>query len=47
MKKLAIGAAAATAVTIALAATGYAQNTQAPGYMIANYTIMDVAGYQE
>ncbi|MFB9983184.1 DUF1330 domain-containing protein [Mesorhizobium kowhaii] len=47
MKKLAIGAAAATAVTIALAATGYAQNTQAPGYMIANYTIKDDAGYQK
>ena len=45
MKKLAIGAAAA--ITIALAATGYAQNAQPPGYMIANYTINDQAGYDK
>ena len=45
MKKLAIGTAAA--LTIALAATGYAQNSQPPGYMIANYTINDQAGYDK
>ena len=45
MKKLVIGAAAVAAVTIALAATGYAQDTDPPGYMIANYTIKDQAGY--
>lgn len=47
MKRLAIAAAAATAVTIVVAATGYAQNTQPPGYMIANYTIKDQAGYRK
>ncbi|UVK38039.1 DUF1330 domain-containing protein [Mesorhizobium sp. AR10] len=47
MKKLVIGAAAAAALTIALAATGYAQDTQAPGYMIANYTINDRAGFKK
>jgi uncharacterized protein (DUF1330 family) len=45
MKKLVIGAAAA--ITIALAATGYAQNSQPLGYMIANYTINDQAGFQK
>lgn len=45
MKKLVIGTAAA--LTIALAATGYAQNAQPPGYMIANYTINDQAGYDK
>jgi len=45
MKKLVIGAAAAAAVTIALAAAGHAQDTQPHGYMIANYTIKDQAGY--
>jgi uncharacterized protein (DUF1330 family) len=44
MKTLAIGAAAAAAITIALVATGYAQNTKPPGYLIANYTIKDQAG---
>ncbi|WP_095204969.1 DUF1330 domain-containing protein [Mesorhizobium carmichaelinearum] len=43
MKKLVIGAAAA--VTIVSAAAGYAQDTQPPGYMIANYTINDQAGF--
>ncbi len=47
MKTLAIRAAAVAAVTIALAATGYAQNKQPPGYMIANYTIKDQAGYKK
>jgi uncharacterized protein (DUF1330 family) len=47
VKKLAIGAAAAAALTIALAATGYAQDAQPPGYMIANYTINDQAGYSK
>ncbi|WP_095086476.1 DUF1330 domain-containing protein [Mesorhizobium sophorae] len=47
MKTLAIAAVAATAATIVLAATGYAQNTQPPGYMIANYTIKDQAGYRK
>ncbi|MFD1987858.1 DUF1330 domain-containing protein [Mesorhizobium newzealandense] len=47
MKQLVIGAAAAAAVTIALAATGNAQNSQAPGYMIANYTINDQAGFKK
>lgn len=45
MKKLIIGAAAA--IMIALTATGYAQNTQPPGYMIANYKINDQAGFQK
>jgi len=45
MKKLVVGAAAVAAVTIALAATGHAQDTDPPGYMIANYTIKDQAGY--
>jgi uncharacterized protein (DUF1330 family) len=47
MKTLAIGAAAAAAITIALVATGYAQNTKPPGYLIANYTIKDQAGYRK
>ena len=47
MKTLAIAAVAATAATIVLAATGFAQNTQPPGYMIANYTIKDQAGYRK
>lgn len=45
MKKIVFGAAAAIAV--ALAATGYAQDAQPPGYMIANYTIDDQAGFQK
>ncbi|MER8429393.1 DUF1330 domain-containing protein [Mesorhizobium caraganae] len=45
MKKLVIGAATVAAATIALAATVRAQDTQPPGYMIANYTIKDQAGY--
>jgi uncharacterized protein (DUF1330 family) len=43
MKKIVLGAAAA----IALATTAYAQDSQAPGYMIANYTITDQAGYNK
>ncbi|MEK1850549.1 MAG: DUF1330 domain-containing protein [Phyllobacterium sp.] len=45
MKKIVFGAAAAIAV--ALVATGYAQDAQPPGYMIANYTIDDQAGFQK
>jgi uncharacterized protein (DUF1330 family) len=45
MKKIVFGPAAAIAV--ALAATGYAQDAQPPGYMIANYTIDDQAGFQK
>ena len=45
MKKLVIGTVAA--ITIALAATAYAQDTQPPSYMIANYTIKDQAGFQK
>lgn len=48
MKKLAIGGAAA--LVIALGAGAYAQNTRPPqpaGYMIANYTIKDQAGYNK
>ena len=45
MKKLVIGTAAA--IAIALGASAYAQNTQPHGYMIANYTIKDQAGFQK
>jgi uncharacterized protein (DUF1330 family) len=45
MKKIVFGAAAA--IAIALAASGYAQDAQPPGYMIANYTIDDQAGFQK
>jgi uncharacterized protein (DUF1330 family) len=45
MKKIVIGAAAAMVVT--LAATSYAQNAHAPGYMIANYEIKDQATFQK
>ncbi len=45
MRKLVIAVAAAT--TIALASTGFAQDKQAPGYMIANYTINDQATFQK
>ncbi|MGH7603858.1 MAG: DUF1330 domain-containing protein [Gemmatimonadaceae bacterium] len=37
---------AITSVAVALAATGCAKQSQAPGYMIANYTINDQAGFQ-
>ncbi|RJT34899.1 DUF1330 domain-containing protein [Mesorhizobium waimense] len=47
MKKLVVGATAAVALAIALATTGYAQDSQAPGYMIANYTINDQAGFKK
>jgi uncharacterized protein (DUF1330 family) len=48
MKKLIIGTAAALA--IALGASAYAQDTQParpPGYMIANYTIMNQAAFRK
>ncbi|MGM4910045.1 DUF1330 domain-containing protein [Rhizobium sp. 768_B6_N1_8] len=45
MKKFIFGAAAVMA--LALASTGHAQDSQAPGYMIANYTIKDQAGYSK
>ncbi|OBZ95626.1 hypothetical protein ADU59_09570 [Pararhizobium polonicum] len=45
MKKLIIGAA--SVIMIAVASTGHAQDTQAPGYMIANYTIKDEAGFKK
>lgn len=41
MKKLVSGTAIAMAM--AFGSTGHAQDTQAPGYMIANYTIKDQA----
>jgi uncharacterized protein (DUF1330 family) len=44
MKKHIIGITAAIALT--LAAVANAQSAQAPGYMIANYTIKDQAGFQ-
>jgi uncharacterized protein (DUF1330 family) len=44
MKKLAAGAAAA--MTIALGATAYAQNSWPLGYMIAKYEITDQEIYQ-
>ena len=39
--------AAATVMTLALGAAAWAQDAQPPGYMIANYTIKDQAGYQK
>ena len=45
MKKLIFGAASAMA--IAVGSTGFAQDVRAPGYMIANYTITDQAGFQK
>jgi len=45
MKKLI--STAVTAAALAFAANGYAQNAQAPGYMIANYDIKDQAGFQK
>lgn len=44
MKKYLLTAAAVMAM--ALSATVYAQSAQPPGYMIANYTITDQAGFQ-
>lgn len=43
MKKLVSGTAIAMAMTFG--STGHAQDAQAPGYMIANYTIKDQAGF--
>jgi uncharacterized protein (DUF1330 family) len=43
MKNLVLGTAAAVTLTVA----AYAQTTQAPGYMIANYTIKDQATFQK
>lgn len=45
MNKLIIGAA--SVIAIAIGSTGHAQDAQAPGYMIANYTIKDQAGFQK
>jgi uncharacterized protein (DUF1330 family) len=45
MKKFAFGVAAAIVLKIATPAC--AQDLQAPGYMIANYTIKDQAGYNK
>jgi len=45
MKKLIIGALAL--ITLSIAAPIYAQDTSAPGYMIANYTIKDQAIFQK
>jgi Domain of unknown function (DUF1330) len=45
MKEFIVGAAAA--VILVLGAPAYAQDTQAPGYMIANYTITDQAVFQK
>lgn len=45
MKKQIIGMTAAIALT--LAAVVHAQTAQPPGYMIANYTIKDQAGFQK
>jgi uncharacterized protein (DUF1330 family) len=45
MKKIVFGSAAA--IALALATTAYAQDSQAPGYMIANYTVKDQAGFQK
>jgi uncharacterized protein (DUF1330 family) len=45
VKKLIIGAAAA--ITIALAATGYAQDSQPHGYLTGSYEITDPETYQK
>lgn len=45
MKTLVLGTAIAMAG--AFGSTGHAQDAQAPGYMIANYTIKDQAAYQK
>ncbi|OAI58699.1 hypothetical protein RSP795_22885 [Ralstonia solanacearum] len=45
MKKYVVTAAAA--IVLALSATVSAQSAQPPGYMIANYTIIDQAGFQK
>jgi uncharacterized protein (DUF1330 family) len=34
-------------MAIAVGSTGHAQDVQTPGYMIANYTIKDQAGFQK
>ena len=44
MKKKMMGVLAAIVLTISSGV--HAQNAQAPGYMIANYTITDQAGFQ-
>lgn len=43
MKKLILGAVAA----LSIAGAAHAQAAKAPGYMIANYTINDQAGFQK
>lgn len=43
MKKFILGAIAA----LSIAGTAHAQDARAPGYMIANYTISDQAGFQK
>lgn len=45
MKKFVIGAA--SVIAIAVGSTGHAQDARAPGFMIANYTIKDQAGFQK
>ena len=45
MKKFAFGAV--TAIALALGAGAQAEDASAPGYMIANYTIKDQAGFQK
>jgi uncharacterized protein (DUF1330 family) len=45
VKKLVVGAAAL--ITIALAATAYAQDSQPHGYLIGNYEITDQETYQK
>lgn len=45
MKKLIIGTA--SVIAIALGSTGHAEVAQAPGYMIANYTIKNQAGFKK
>jgi uncharacterized protein (DUF1330 family) len=43
MKKRILGAVAA----VVIAGAAHAQDSQAPGYMIANYTINDAVGFQK
>lgn len=45
MKTLVFGTA--IAIALAFSSAGHAQDAQAPGYMIANYTIKDQAGFQK
>jgi uncharacterized protein (DUF1330 family) len=45
MKMLMLGAV--SAISLAAGSVGHAEDAKAPGYMIANYTIKDQAGYQK